>query len=101
MKIKKNDQVLIISGKDRGKKGKVIDVFPENRRVLVENANLVKKHRRPSRQGEKGQTVEIPKSLHISNVKLICSKCGDASKVGLKNVESGKTRFCKKCGQEI
>ncbi|KKS65506.1 MAG: 50S ribosomal protein L24 [Parcubacteria group bacterium GW2011_GWB1_42_6] len=101
MKIKKNDHVLITSGKDRGKRGKVIDVFPENERVVVENANLAKKHRRPRRQGEKGQLVEIPKSLHISNVKLICPKCAQASRIGLKSIESGKTRFCKKCGQEI
>jgi len=101
MKIKKNDQVLIISGKDRGKKGKVLEVFPLAERVLVENINLVKKHRRPRRQTEKGQKVEIPKPLHISNVKLICSKCGAASRIGYKLTETGKLRFCKKCQQEI
>jgi large subunit ribosomal protein L24 len=101
MKIKKNDQILIISGKDKGKKGKVLSVFPLSEKLIVENANLVKKHRRPRRQGEKGQLIAIPKPLHISNVKLICSKCGQAARVGYKMTETGKMRVCKKCKQEI
>lgn len=101
MKIKKNDQVLIITGKDKGKKGKVLESLASAQRVMVEGINLVKKHRRPRRQGEKGQIVEVPKSLHISNVKLICSKCGVAARVGYRVTEAGKYRICKKCGQEI
>lgn len=101
MKIKKNDQVLIISGKDKSKKGKVLEVFPLENRLIIENINLVKKHRRPRRQGEKGQVIEIPKSLHISNVKLICPKCGQTTRIGYKIVETGKLRICKKCQQEI
>jgi len=101
MKIKKNDQVLIIAGKDKGKKGKVLEVFPSTEKVLVENINLMKKHRRPRRQGEKGQTVEVAKPLHISNIKLICSKCGEAARVGYKLTETEKLRICKKCQQEI
>lgn len=101
MKIKKNDQVLIISGKYRGKKGKVLEVLPVAEKIVVENVNLVRKHRRPRRQGEKGQVIEIPKPLHISNVKLICPKCGQATRVGYKLTETGKLRVCKKCGQEI
>ncbi len=100
MKIKKNDQVLIIAGKDKGKKGKVLEVFPVLEKITVENINLVKKHRRARRQGEKGQVIEIPKPLHISNVKLICSKCGAPSRVGYKLTEAGKLRICKKCEQE-
>ncbi len=101
MKIKKNDQVLIISGKDKSKKGKVLEVFPLESRLIIENINLVKKHRRPRRQGEKGQVIEIPKSLHISNVKLICPKCSQPARIGYKIVETGKLRICKKCQQEI
>lgn len=101
MKIKKNDQVSIISGKDKGKKGKVLEVFPSLEKLTVENINLVKKHRRPRREGEKGQVIEIPKALHISNVKLICPKCSEAARVGYKQTETGKYRVCKKCGQEI
>ncbi len=101
MKIKKNDQVLIISGKDKSKKGKGLEVFPLESRLIIENINLVKKHRRPRRQGEKGQVIEIPKSLHISNVKLICPKCSQPARIGYKIVETGKLRICKKCQQEI
>ena len=101
MKIKKNDQVLIISGKDKGKKGKVLEVFPVNSRVVVENINLAKKHRKARKQNEKGQVVEIPRPLHVSNVKLICPKCGEASRIGCRLVTDGKFRICKKCKQEV
>jgi len=101
MKIKKNDQVLILSGKDKGKKGKVLEVFPMAQKVMVENINLVKKHRKPRRQGEKGQVIEISKPLHISKVELICPKCGAATRVGYKITETEKFRICKKCQQEI
>ena len=101
MKIHKNDQVLIIAGKDKGKKGKVLRVFPMLEKVLVEGANLVKKHHRPKRQGEKGQVIEVPKPLHVSNVKLICPKCGVPAKTGYKLAESNKFRVCKKCKTEI
>lgn len=101
MKIKKEDQVVIISGKYRGKKGKVIRTLPQESRVVVEGVNLVKKNVRPKRSGEKGQIVEMPSPLHISNVKLICPNCNKAAKVGFKITESKKQRFCKKCNKEI
>ena len=101
MKIKKNDIVLIISGKDRGKKEKVISVFPKTSKAVVENVNLVKKHLRPKKQGEKGQIVKIPKPISVSNIKLICSKCGQVTKVGYSITNNKKFRICKKCGQEV
>lgn len=101
MKIRKNDTVLIISGKDKGKKGKVTETFPKDFKIIVEGVNLAKKHRRPRKQGEKGQIVAIPKPLSVSSVKLVCSKCAEATRVGYKTTESGKFRICKKCGQEI
>ncbi|MDI6591655.1 MAG: 50S ribosomal protein L24 [Patescibacteria group bacterium] len=106
MKIKKGDTVLIISGKDRGKKGKVLKAFPKERKVLVEGVNIVKKHLRPRRMGEKGQIIEMPSPIDVSNVKLICPKCGKATRIGykikskIKNQKS-KIRICKKCGEEI
>ena len=100
MKIKKGDTVLIISGKDRGKRNKVLQVFPKEERILVEGVNLRKKHIRPKRAGEKGQVAEMPTPLHISNAKLICSKCGKPTRIGDKTVEKKKYRICKKCGQE-
>lgn len=101
MKIKKNDQVLIIAGKDKGKRGKVLEVFTSIQKIMVENINLAKKHRRPRKQNEKGQIVQVPRPLHLSNVKLICPKCGEASRLGYKLTEAGKYRVCKKCQQEI
>lgn len=101
MKIRTNDQVLITAGKDKGKKGKVLQVFNSVQKVLVENINMAKKSRRATKQGEKGQLVMIPRPLHVSNVKLICPKCGQASRLGYKITEGGKFRVCKKCQQEI
>lgn len=101
MKIKKGDTVLIISGKDRLKKGKVLRVLPEKGKLLVEGVNLRKKHVRPKRSGEKGQKIELPAPINASNVKFICSKCGEPTRVGHKTVNDKKYRTCKKCGQEI
>ena len=104
VKIKTGDTVLVIIGKDRTKKGKVIEVFPKDNRIIVEGINIVKKHVRARRAGEKGQRVEVPRPLNISNVKLICSKCKKPTRVGYKPVQKSKEkkiRICKKCGQEI
>lgn len=101
MKIKKDDMVLVISGKDRGKKGKVLEVFPKEKRLAVEGLNLRKKHQRPRRQGEKGQIVSLPGAMDVSNVKLICPKCGAATRVGYGIISKEKSRICKKCKQEI
>jgi len=106
MKIRKGDTVLIISGKDRGRKGKILRAFPKERKVLVEGINLRKKHRRPRKMGEKGQIIQIPAPIDVSNVKLICPKCGKATRVGYKIIsniknQKSKIRICKKCGQEI
>jgi len=101
MKVKKDDTVLITSGKDRGRKGKVLEAFPKESRILVEGMNLRKKHQRPKKSGEKGQIIEMPAPIHISNVKLICPKCGKATLIKYKITEGKKYRTCKKCGQEI
>jgi large subunit ribosomal protein L24 len=101
MKIIKGDTILITTGKDKGKKTKVLKVFPGDFKIIAENANLVKKHVRPKKQGEKGQVVEIPKPFFASRAKLICPKCGQAARVGYKITEGGKLRICKKCRQEI
>ena len=101
MKIKRDDTILVITGKDKGKKGKVLKAFPRQNKVLVEKVNIVKKHRRPKKEGEKGQVVEIPKPINASNVKLICPKCGQATRVGFRIGKNGKNRICKKCEQEV
>lgn len=101
MKIKKQDTVLIIAGKDKGKKGKVLEAFPKIEKLLVEGVNLRKKHQKPKKQGEKGQIISMPGLLSSSNVKLVCPKCGKATRVGFKKTEKLKLRVCKKCNQEI
>ena len=101
MKIRKGDTVLIISGKDKGRKAKVIEALPKSGRIIVEGINLRKKHIRPKKSGEKGQIVELPGSFSASNVKLVCSKCGKATRVGYKKEDKKKYRVCKKCWQEI
>lgn len=101
MKIKKNDQVKMLAGKDSGKTGKVGSVFPNENKIIVEGLNLVKKHMRPRREGEKGQRVEVPRKIQISNVALICPKCGKTTRVGFKIAGENKARICKKCNSEI
>lgn len=94
MKIKKHDNIIVISGKDRGRKGKVLKSLPKQNKIIVEKLNIIKKHVRPKKQGEKGQRVEIPAPFDVSNVKLICPKCKKATRLT-------KKRICKKCGATI
>ena len=105
MKIKKNDKVKILTGKDSGKVGKVLQIFPKEGRVSVEGLNILIKHLRPQKQGEKGQRIEFPGLINLSNVILVCPKCGKDTRVAYKTIagEDGKSkkfRACKKC-QEI
>ena len=101
MKVKKGDTVLIISGKDKGKKGKIIQALPKENRISVEGINLRKKHQRPRKQGEKGQVVLLPALMSVSNAKLICPKCGKASRIGYTFANKKKVRICKKCKEQI
>ncbi len=101
MKIKKNDQVLIIAGKDRARKGKVLESLPKQGKVVVEGLNIRKKHVRPKKEGEKGQVVEVPAPFSVSNVKMICPKCAKPTRLGYKTEGKKKYRFCKKCTKEI
>ena len=101
MKIKKGDTVLIITGKDKGRTGKVFTSLPKEQGIIIEGMNLVKKHVKAKRQGEKGQLVQIPAKINISNVKLVCPKCGKAVRVGYKVENKQKNRICKKCSQVI
>jgi len=101
MKVKKGDNVLITSGKDAGKTGKISRALPKEGKIIIEGLNLRKKHVKPKREGEKGQTVEIPAALNVSNVKIICPKCGKAARIGYKSEKDRKFRFCKKCNQEV
>ena len=101
MKVKKGDNVLVIAGKDRGKTGKVLRALPKEAKILVEGVNTKQKHVKPKRQDEKGQVVRIAAPMNISNVKLICTKCSKATRVGYVMREGKKYRICKKCKSEI
>jgi len=101
MNLKTGDNVLVISGKDRGRKGKITKTLPKEGRIVVEGMNIHKKHTRPKRQGQKGETVEIASPFDASNLKLVCTKCSKAVRVGHKLTSGTKYRICKKCGEEI
>jgi len=97
MNIIKGDNIKMLQGKDRGKTGKVLLVYPKANKVRVENLNLVKKHQKPKKQGQKGQIISIARAVNISAVQLICPKCGKATRVGHKFEGDKKMRMCKKC----
>jgi large subunit ribosomal protein L24 len=100
--VKKNDLVMIVAGKDKGKSGKVLRVLPEKGRILVENINLIKRHTRPSQSNSEGGIVEKEAPLAISNVQLLCQSCKQPVRTGIKALEDGsKVRFCKKCNEIV
>lgn len=101
MKIKKGDLVKIISGKDRGKTGKVTHAFPKENKIVIEGVNIHKKHTRPKKQGQKGQVVQMPMPIHVSNAMIVCSSCSKPSRIASKKVGAKKVRVCKKCKGEI
>lgn len=93
--------MLVVSGKDKGKTGKVAKALPRDFKIVVEGVNIKKKHTRPKREGQKGQIVQIASPFNVSNAKLICPKCEKATRVGYKIEDKQKVRFCKKCGVNI
>lgn len=106
MNIKKNDQVKILTGKDKGKTGKVLQIFPVRNRASIEGLNLNVKHMRPRRDGEKGQRIEFPAPLQLSNVQLVCQKCDKPTRVAITVIKSAdgkekRVRTCKQCKQVI
>lgn len=101
MKIKKGDTVKITVGKDSGKTGKVLGVDSKKNAILVEGLNLAKKHRRPKKQGEKGEIVMVARPLDISKVMLVCPNCKKTTRVGYETFADKKNRYCKKCKTSI
>lgn len=99
--IKTGDTVHILSGKDKGKTGKVIQVFPRERKVVVEGVNIIKKHLRTRREGEKGQILELSAPLAVSKVALVCSHCERGVRTGYTVEGKIKTRVCKKCTNAV
>lgn len=101
MHVKRGDMVKVISGKDKGKEGKVITAIPETGRVIVEGVAMVKKHQKAKMQGQESGIIHVESAIDASNVLRVCSKCGKAARTGVKVLEDGsKVRYCKKC-QEV
>jgi large subunit ribosomal protein L24 len=97
--IRKNDNVVVMTGKDRGKRGRVLKVVPDNNRLIIEGVNLIKRHTKPNPQkGIKGGVMEREAALHASNVQLVCPECGKPTRLGKKILGDGrKVRVCRKC----
>ena len=101
MNVKKNDPVVVLSGKDKGKKGKVLSVDPESRKVIVEGISVASRHQKPRKQGEEGGIIKKETPIYASKVMTVCPKCDKATRVAHKIVDGKKVRVCKHCGAEI
>ncbi len=105
-KIKVNDKVAVAAGKDKGKSGKVLQVLPAMKKIVVEGINVMYKHLRPQKKGEKGQRVQFNGPIAISNVRIVCPKCGRPARLGIRSAAGAtgrrsRERFCKKCKEVI
>jgi ribosomal protein L24, bacterial/organelle len=100
MKLHKNDNVEVIAGKDVGKRGEIVRVYADKDTVLVRGVNMVKKTFRPKSQQDRGGILDIEAPIHVSNVMIICKKCGK-TRVGFKIEDGKKTRICRKCGEVL
>jgi large subunit ribosomal protein L24 len=101
-RIKKDDTVQVIAGKDKGKSGKVMRVIAKKDAVVVEKVNMIKRHMKPTQQNRQGGILEKEAPIHVSNLKLVCSKCTDPTRVGYRILEDNrKVRFCKKCNEVL
>ena len=101
MNIKKDDVVVVLSGKDNGKQGKVLEVMPKERKVVVEKINMVSRHTKPRRQGDQGGIIQKEAPLYACKVQRVCPKCNKPTRIGHKVEGDKKVRICKKCGAEI
>jgi len=102
VKIRKNDTVVVIAGKDKGKKGKVRRTLPKKNRVLVEGLNMIKRHSRARRAARQAGIIELEAPIHVSNVMLLCDRCAKPTRVGFKILDDGKkVRICRSCQEVI
>ena len=101
MNIRKDDKVVVLSGKDKGKQGKILVSDPKAAKVTVEGVNVATKHQKPRKQGEEGGIIKVETPIYASKVQLVCPKCGKATRVAHKIADGKKVRVCKKCGAEI
>ena len=101
MNIKKDDKVIVLSGKDKGNQGKVLSADPKAMKVVVEGVNVATKHQKPMKQGQDGGIIKVETPIYVSKVQLVCPKCGKGTRVGHKIADGKKVRVCKKCGAEV
>ncbi len=102
MNIRKNDTVIVISGKDKGKKGKVRFAYPKDETLIIEGINFIKRHARATRQARQAGVIELEAPVHLSKVMLLCDKCGKPTRIGFRFLEDlKKVRFCKNCQEVI
>ena len=98
---RRGDRVKVITGKDKGKEGKVLRAFPEKQRVVVEGVNKIKKHTRPTQKQPQGGILEIEGTIHVSNVMLVCPNCGEPSRTGSRREDGVRVRVCKRCEKPV
>ena len=101
MNIRKEDKVVVLSGKDKGKEGKVLVADPKGLKVVVEGVNVATKHQKPQKQGQDGGIIKVETPIYACKVQLVCPKCNKGVRVGYKYVADKKLRVCRKCGAEI
>ncbi len=101
MKIKTGDNVIVLSGKDKGKTGKVLRADPAGQKVIVEGVNVATKHQAPRKQGQEGGIIKVETPIYASKLQVVCPKCGKATRVGHKIENGKKSRVCKKCGANL
>lgn len=102
MKVKKGDQVEVISGKDKGKRGEVLSVDRKKDRVVVEGVNIVHRHMRPTQDNPQGGIIENEAPIHVSNVMVVCPRCDEKSRIGYRRIDNDeKVRYCKKCDEVV
>lgn len=99
--VRKNDLVEVITGEERERRGRVLEIIPAKTMAIVEGVNLVKKHQRARSQTKPSGIVTVPAPVHISNLVLICPKCGKKAKVRMEKIENKRVRICKKCGESL
>ncbi len=101
MRLHKEDHVMVITGKDKGKIGKILNIFTNKDRVIVEKVNIVKRHSRSTDKSKSGGIIEKEASIHISNLQLMCNKCNKPARIGYKQESNDRVRFCKKCNAQL
>lgn len=101
MKLKKGDQIIVTTGKDKGQKGKIEQVFPKKDLVLVPGLNMYKRHTKPRNERDSGGIIDAPRPLAVAKVALVCSSCNKPTRVGYVVSKRGKERICRKCNQKV